>query len=103
MAEGVADRPPSAGGLQRPLLPAKSFEADGVVAGERLVVPTNRPADLRLIGVDAARGVVGRADANNAPVVEPADLAQPRGHQPDRGPHLAFELEQVQFANAAFG
>src|SRR6516162_11226586 len=92
MAERIADGPRPTDPLADALLAAEAFQPDSVIPCERLIVPANCPANLGMIGVDPAGGVVGRRNADSRPIREAAQVAELSGQQADDGPRLPFEL-----------
>src|SRR5260370_18326037 len=103
MAKSVANRPWSAGQLTDFFLAAEPFQSDCVNRGEVGVVPANRPPDLTMMGIDASGRVMRRGDAACEPIVQAALVAQHICHGADAGARLAFELQQIQLANAPLG
>src|SRR5947209_8008257 len=103
MAERITDRPRPADQLLYASRAAEARQAAGMVLGETLIVPTDRPANLNMIGVNATGGVMSRRNAARHPVLQPALFTQSGRHRPDAAPCLAFELHQVHLGDAAFG
>ena len=75
MAEAVPDRPRSAGQLARLGLTAEPGEPLGVILGQARIIPADGAADLVVMRVEPARGVMRRRDAAGTPVGQSAQAA----------------------------
>src|SRR5207245_1992952 len=103
MAERVTDGPRPTDQLLHASRAAEARQAAGMILGETLIVPANRPANLNMIAVDATGRVMCRRDAAGDPVLQPALFTQASRHRPNAAPCLTFELHQVQLGDTAFG
>src|SRR5262245_12946650 len=101
MAETVAAGPWTADQLAHALLTAEALETALVVARQRVVVPANRPPDLRVPLVDTRGGVMRRRDAARSPVLQTPLRSQFIGDNADAVSGLTFQLHQVQLGHAA--
>src|SRR6185369_10883048 len=82
------------------VLAAEAREALLVKGGETVIVPADGPADLDVVGVDTAGGVVRGGDAGRGPVSQPAPVAQLGGESARAGAGLTFQLHEVQLGDA---
>ncbi len=72
MAQGVANGPRTADQLLDFFLSADSFQAAGVILSQGVIVPTNGSANLEVIRIDSAGGVMRGRNTAGHPVLEPA-------------------------------
>src|SRR5262245_51594216 len=101
MAQAIANGPRAADKVARLLLAAQTLEALRVIFGECLVVPANHAADLCLLSVNAAGGVMRCGNAPRDPIAQSAQRTELGGHHADDGARLTLELQDIQFRDAA--
>src|SRR5438874_2237390 len=97
MAQGVTNGPRATDKLLNFILTAEPLKPAGMIRGQGMIIPADRPADLDMIGVDSPGGVVSGRDTDGDPILQPAQLAQPASDGPYAGPRLPFQLHQIQF------